>query len=156
MAGADVVIEIAEANIEQIEEIVSINCQIFSLMYQEEPFALEYYKEKLKGKNPVIYMAKVNSVIVGDSVSFERDGSLYIWVLGVKKEYRNKGIATSFLELNEQLAKKNGYKSVTIKVYNVSKEMLKLVIDRGYNIQSVEISKISPKYNGVRLELTLN
>lgn len=149
-------IEIAEGSIKQLEEIAAVNYEIFASMYQEEPFSLEHYKNKLKDKNPIIYIAKANNAIVGDSISFERDNSLHIWILGVKKEYRNQGIATKLFELNEQFAKASGYKSITTKVYNVSKEMLKLAISRGYFIQTVEASTASSKYNAIRLGLALN
>jgi len=112
------------------------------------------YQERLKDVAPVIFVAEENEKIFGDCISFERDSKWYVWILGVNKEYRGQGIATQLLDLNEKHAKEHGYKNITVKVYNVSKEMLRLMIGRGYEI--VDIHKHEKtKYNEIFLELCL-
>lgn len=145
--------EILEVNINQLEDIVPINHKIFRGMYEQDPYSLEYYKEKLKGLEPKILVAKINGHIVGDSISFNKKNSLYIWIMGVLEEYRNKGIATKFFENSEQFARINKYESVTIKVYNVSKEMLRMLSARGYQIMNIDKSKVDTKYDAMHLEL---
>jgi len=147
--------EISEGNIDQLEQIVLTNYEIFKGMYEQDPFSLEHYQKKLKDFEPKIFIAKIDGQIVGDSISFDRDGSLYIWIMGVLKEYRNKGIATKIFENNEQFARANEYKSVSVKVYNVSREMLMVLLARGYQITNVEQSETDTKYNAVHLELKI-
>lgn len=147
--------KISEGSLEELEQIVSTNSKIFKGMYESDPYSIDQYKDKLKNIEPKIFVAKVNSQIVGDSISFERAGSLYIWIMGVLKEYRNKGIASQLFENNEQFARTRKYKSVTIKVYNVSKEMLHMLLARGYEIVDVDRSEINSKYDAVHLELKI-
>lgn len=147
--------EVSEGNINQLEQIVRTNFEIFKGMYEQDPYSLAHYQEKLKDFEPQIFIAKIDGQIVGDSISFERNGSLYIWIMGVLKEHRKKGIATKLFENNEQLARTNKYKSVTAKVYNVSKEMLRVLLARDYQITDVEQSEADAKYNAVHLELKI-
>lgn len=147
--------EISEANLDELEQIVMTNYKIFQGMYEQEPYSIDHYQEKLKDIAPKILIAKVDGKIVGDSISFDRKDSLYIWIMGVLKEHRNKGIANKLFENNEQFARANEYKSVTVKVYNVSKEMLRVLLARGYQITEVEQSETDPKYNAVHLELKI-
>ena len=148
--------DIKEGDINQLEQIVDVNRQIFKGMYEQDPYSLEQYEEKLSDKQPKIFIAENNGQIIADSISFKRNGSLYIWIMGVLKEYRNKGIATKLFENNEQFAKSNGYESVSIKVYNVSKKMLRLLSERGYQIVDTEESKNDPKFNAIHLELKIH
>ncbi len=147
--------EISEGNNDQLEQIVLANLKIFKGMYEQDPYSLEHYQEKLKVLVPKIFIAKVDGQVVGDSISYNRDGSLYIWVMGVLKEHRNKGIATKLFENNEQFARANEYKSVTVKVYNVSTEMLRVLLTRGYQITNIEQSETDTKYNAIHLELKI-
>ena len=124
--------------LEKFEEIVELNYQIFKGMYEEEPYSLEKYKRRLENKETIIFIAKENNDIVADSISFEDDDSFYIWIFGVSEKYRRKGIVSALLEKNEQFAKENNYESVSVKVYNVSKEMQYLLRRRGYEVIKVE------------------
>lgn len=147
--------EVSEGNIDQLEQIFLTNYEIFKGMYEHDPYSLEHYQKKLKDLEPKIFIAKIDGQVVGDSISFDRDGSLYIWIMGVLKEYRNKGIATKIFENNEQFARANKLESVSVKVYNVSKEMLMILLVRGYQITNVEQSETDMKYNAVHLELKI-
>lgn len=146
---------ISETTTNDLEKIVLVNQKIFQGMYERDPYSLQEYQERLKNIKPKILVAKIDEKIVGNSIAFERDRKLYIWIVGVLKEHRNNGIATRFFEENEQFAKENKYLSVTTKVYNVSKEMLRMLIARGYRITDVEKSKTDPKYYAVHLELSI-
>ena len=145
--------EVSEGSIDQLEQIVTLNYEIFQGMFEKEPYSLAQYQEKLKDKKLKIYVAKINGRIVGDAVSFGRDKALYLWIMGVLKEHRNKGIATQLFEMTEQFARDNEYESVTAKVYNVSSEMLRVLVARGYRIVDVEKSETDPKFHAVYLEL---
>jgi len=133
--------EFVKGTINDLEEIVSLNFTIFEGMYETPPFSLNDYKEKLKDKKPIIFLAKENGVLVGNSVSFGRDENFYIWILGTSKDYRKKGIGNELFKLNEDYAKKNNFVAVAVKVYGVSKEMLQLASKRGFIYDKVEKSQ---------------
>jgi ribosomal protein S18 acetylase RimI-like enzyme len=155
MLNLDDKYQISECGIDQLKAIVQTNLQIFKGMYEQDPYPLEHYQETLASKKTKIYVVKISGQIIGDSVSFERDESLYIWILGVLKEHRGNGIATKLLERNEQFARDNNYKSLTAKVSNVSPGMLNLLIRRGYHITGIELSTTDTKYNVMHLELKI-
>jgi deoxycytidylate deaminase/GNAT superfamily N-acetyltransferase len=145
--------ELMEGNIDQLEPIVAMNYEIFRGMFEKEPYSLAQYQEKLKDNKVTIYVAKMNGQIIGDAISFGKDKALYLWIMGVLKEHRNQGIATQLFERTERFARANGYDSVTTKVYNVSGEMRRVLVARGYQIIDVEKSDTDPKFNAVHLEL---
>lgn len=147
--------EISEGNIGQLEQIVATNYEIFKGMYEQGPYPLAHYQEKLKNLGPKIFVATVDGQIVGNSISFGKNDSLYIWIMGVLREHRNQGIATQLFENNEQFARKNGHKSITVKVYGVSTDMLRMLLARGYQIVGLEPSETDTKYNAVHFELTI-
>lgn len=147
--------EILEGSTEQLEEIVSVNSEVFRGMYEQDPYSFDQYAERLKDLQPKIFIAKIGDRIVGNSISYKKDNSLYIWIMGVLKEHRNKGIATELFENNEKFARDNKCESITVKVYNVSKEMLSALLSRNYEIVDVEKSETSTKYNAIHLKLKI-
>lgn len=142
-------------SLDVLEELVKLNHGIFEGMYLSEPYSLDQYKNKLSGVEPVIFVASVDGKIVGDIMSFRRDDALYVWILGIAKDFRGGGIASKLFDLTEEYARKEGFESTTTKVYNVSKEMLGLVKKRGYEIVKVEESEVDSKYDAVHLRLRL-
>lgn len=146
-------LNIERSSLKDLEKIVNLNYRIFDGMYEDKPYSLEQYKNKLRDKEPIIFISKLDGEIVGDSISFERDNSFYIWIFGVDKKYRTRGIGNLLLNKNEQFARENKYKSVSVKVYNVSEEMQLLLKNRGYKIVETNKSNISLKYTSVHFEL---
>ncbi|KKP67743.1 MAG: GCN5-related N-acetyltransferase [Candidatus Moranbacteria bacterium GW2011_GWE1_35_17] len=146
---------IIEGNIKQLEQIVAVNGEIFKGMYESEPYSFNQYQERLKNLEPKIFVAKIGDRIIGNSISYNKENSLYVWIMGVLKDCRNKGIATKLFENNEQFAKENNYESVIAKVYNVSQEMIRLLLARNYQIVDIEKSDSNPKYNAVHLKLKI-
>lgn len=146
--------EFKQVGLERLAEIVEINTKIFDGMYDWPLYTLDDYKKRLEGINPIIFVAEDNGKIIGDCISFEKDNKFYLWISGVLKDYRNRGIASKLFDLREQYAREHNYKKIFTKVYNVSKEMLKLINKRGYKI--IEIQKNSnTKYNANILELSI-
>lgn len=148
-------LKIKQGNIIDLPEIVRLNTRIFEGMYETSPYSFEQYQNKIRNINPFILLARDENTLVGDSISFERDGNWYIWILGVDPKFRKQGIATSLLELNEKHANILGLKNVTVKVYNTSPDMQKLLASRNYAITNVEPSKSSHKYDAVHYCLKL-
>ncbi|MBU0461115.1 MAG: GNAT family N-acetyltransferase [Nanoarchaeota archaeon] len=143
------------ADIELLEEIVQVNHAIFEGMYRSEPYSLDQYRERLARVEPLIYVARCDDKIVGDAISFGKDDSLYLWILGVSENFRNQGVASGLLDLTEGYARDEGFRSVTTKVHNVSKDMLRLVLERGYTLIDVEKSEADPRHNAVHFKLGL-
>jgi ribosomal protein S18 acetylase RimI-like enzyme len=130
--------EIVKDSICDLAEIVELNRKIFIGMYESEPYSLSQYKSRLEGKNPLIGIVNVDNEIIANSIAFRKENSLYLWILGVSKYHRNRGIASRLFDLNEDFARNNGIDSVNTKVYPVSKEMIQLVEKRGYEITKTD------------------
>ncbi len=139
-----------------LPEIVRLNESIFRGMYQSEPYSLVQYQERLSSLTPTVYVAQQCESIVGNAISYEKENSLYLWILAVSSEYRSKGIASTLLDLTEKKAREQKYQSVNAKVYNVSTAMLRLLLKRGYSIINVEQSESGHKFNAISLQLVFS
>lgn len=148
-------LNIEQGNITALPEIVRLNTRIFAGMYETPPYSLEQYQNKISNTDPFILLARDGNTLAGDSISFERDGNYYIWILGVDPKFRKMGIATRLLELNEAKARTLELKNVTVKVYNTSPDMQKLLTARNYQIIKTEPSASDPKYDAVHYSLKL-
>jgi ribosomal protein S18 acetylase RimI-like enzyme len=147
-------IKYSQSTLERLPEIVSLNHSIFDGMYENPPYSLEDYQIKLHDVKPIIYIAEKDGEIIGDIISFAKDDKWYVWILGVSRDNRQQGVANALLELQEKYAKEHGYNKVTVKVYNISKEMLRLVIKRNYEIEDVE-KHDNTKHNAIHLGLSV-
>ncbi len=83
----------------------------------------------------------------------DRHTSWYLWLIGVKPEFRNKGIGTVIIEHCEHIAKRQRFLTVDAKVYNVSPAMQRLLIRRGYSAVKLNADSKDPAYNSVTFEL---
>lgn len=146
-------LEIIQTDLISLPDIVALNSVIFATMYEHPPYSLQQYQEKLKNVLPYILIAKNNNQLVGDSIAFERNGGLYLWILGVDASVRRLGIASQLLDLNEKYAVDHHLSSVTVKVYNVSPDMQRLLISRNYLITDITPSPNHPKYNAIHFAL---
>jgi ribosomal protein S18 acetylase RimI-like enzyme len=117
-----------------IVELVEMNFRVFDGMYEHPPYSLDEYKKRLEGKSPAVFVAKDGEKIIGDVISFEESGALYLWILAVSPEYRGRGIGGKLIEMTENFAKESGFKKVSAKVYGISEKMLALLSSRGYTV----------------------
>ncbi len=148
-------IEFQQAGSQSLPELVNLNSEIFKGMYPWPGYDLDIYNTRLANKNPVIFLAKENGKVIGDSISYEESNSLYVWILGVIKEYRGKGVGSHLYELNEEYAKEKEYKSVNMKIYTISQEMIKVAESRGYKKIKVVKNEENPLYDANIFELNL-
>ena len=142
-------------NIDDLEDVVKFNHEIFKGMYENKPYSLKQYQERLKNKKPLILLAKDGEKIVGNAIAFEQEDYWYHWIMGVAKEYRGQGIGKQLLEKREKYAIKRGYKSIRAKVYNISEAMKHIYKQRGYNVINIEKSVTDPKYDALTFELKI-
>lgn len=141
----DIVIE--NISREKLDQIVDFNYQIFSGIYENEPYNLDSYQARLKDKKYFILSAMGDNQLLGDAVSYIDSDGLYLWVMGVDKNFRRQGIATRLLDRSEKIAKENNLQQVSAKVYDVSPEMKSCLINRGYELLKIEESAVDKKYN---------
>lgn len=62
------------------------------------------------------------------------ESSLYVQSLCVKEEYRGQGIGTKLIELTKQNAKRQGYKYVSLIVFDENKNALQLYKQNNFSI----------------------
>jgi len=148
--------EIRVGNFNDLEKIVKLNTKIFKVLFTDQLYSLIDYKKRIAEKKVSIYLVRNKDIIVGNSISYKRGGKWYIWILAIEKKYRNNGLASRLLKLNKDLAIKNNCNTILVKVYNISKEMLRLLIANGYEIVKVENKYQDRRYNKIYLELKIN
>ena len=125
-----------EMSVGLLQKVVALNHTIFLGMYNREPYNLNEYLAKIHSEtDSYIIIARANNWPVGDSIAFERDDSLYIWILGVAERWRKHRIGSDLMNFNERRAKKRTLESVTAKVYRVSDDMMRMLEKRGYEIK---------------------
>lgn len=83
--------------------------------------------EKIKYHNPIdwkhrmdnglLVLARKDGIPVGFAISYEKDGALHIWNVGVLEEYRRSGIWRAIYEAIMRFAKENNYKKITINTF---------------------------------------
>jgi ribosomal protein S18 acetylase RimI-like enzyme len=62
-----------------------------------------------------------------------KDGSFYIWMTGVHKEYRRHHLFSQMLQQVTNWAKLNGFVSLKLKTRNNRREMLYFLVKNGWN-----------------------
>jgi len=72
--------------------------------------------------------------VVGYGIGYMEKGKYYLWSLAVLPEYRRKGIGSEIIEEQMSFAEGKGYKSFFVKTSNRWKEMLRLLLKKGFNI----------------------
>jgi len=110
--------------------------------------------EKIKYHNPIdwkrrmdnglLVLARKEDIPVGFAISYEKEGALHIWNVGVLEEYRRLGIWKAIYEAIMRFAKENNYKKVTI---NTFKEkfpgMYNFLINNEFVEYKTEIDQLS-------------
>ncbi|MFA6548167.1 MAG: GNAT family N-acetyltransferase [Candidatus Magasanikbacteria bacterium] len=140
-------VKIQNSDIGDLEEIVDLNYNIFSGMYENKPYSLFEYRDRLVDKESVIFIATESDKIIGDSIAYKDGDGLYLWILGVNKEYRSLGIGKQLLQKNKEYAKNNNLALIKVKVFGVSVEMRQLLENNGYKIIKIEKSQKAEKYD---------
>jgi ribosomal protein S18 acetylase RimI-like enzyme len=118
-------------SISDLEEIVELDRVVFGLSRTPEEV-----KNKLELRRDVhITIATVaGGRVVGYGIGYEEKGKYYLWSLAVLPEYRRKGIGSEIIKEQISFAKVKGYTSFFVKTSNKWKEMLRLLLKKGFNI----------------------
>lgn len=140
-------IKIVASQADILSAIADLNKIIFSDRGRHGHYALKIYQERLIDKKYFIFTAWAGKQLVGDAVSYVLGDSLYLWILGVKEDFRRRGIAKKLLESTKKIAQENNLSQITTKVYDVSPEMKNLLLKIGFKLERVEASEKDSKYN---------
>ncbi len=147
-------IEFKQVGLDRLPEIAEVNFKVFDGVYDWKPYELSEFESRLSVDESAVFVALDQGQIVGYFVGYPKGEYFYSWILGVLPEYRGHRIATELMDLAEDYARKNGFKKMLSKVYNVSDRMLRLKLKRGYMVADVQKNdKIL--YTAVMLELEL-
>ncbi|MBW2995154.1 GNAT family N-acetyltransferase [Candidatus Woesearchaeota archaeon] len=117
--------EFSQKNLDILEDILEIEKLSFPKQYGED-----IYRERLKDKSYWIHAAEDNGRIAGYSIMYQDDGRGYIWITAVHPDYRRQGIAGRLIEMQCQLSREQGYKSVYLKTWRP--EMIALCSKNGF------------------------
>ena len=117
-----------------INEVLSVQASISEL---GDGYSAATYESRLQAKH-LILIAEHNGP-VGFKVGYElNDSTFYSWMGGVMPSARKKGIAAALLQTQEQWVRERGYRQIEVKTRNRHRNMLLLLISRGYLISDVE------------------
>ena len=122
---------IKTGSINDLKRIVELDRVVFGLSRTPEEV-----EDKLRLQKDVdITVATItDGKLVGYGIGYEEKGKYYLWSLAVLPEYRRNGIGSEIIEEQIRLAKEKGYASFLVKTSNRWKEMLRLLLKRGFNI----------------------
>lgn len=117
--------------IDDLNIIVELDRAVFGLSRTSEEI-----EDKLRLQKDVhITVATItDGKLVGYGIGYERKGKYYLWSLAVLPEYRRKGIGSDVIQEQARFAKERGYASFLVKTSNRWKEMIRLLLKKGFNI----------------------
>ena len=123
----------------------------------DSPGSVEEFQKQLEGKeSALVLVALSDEKPVGYLIGYREEAdSFYIWLSGVVKDYRRKGVLKNLMDIVIEWARKNKFDHVTIKTRNSRRAMLAYLISNGFLIKGVE-SRYSAEETRIWLELPLH
>ncbi len=100
---------------------------------------IDELKKRLGNAQKLIITAYQNDNPIGYLIAYDqfKDGSIYCWLAGVKKDYRRQGVLKKMIKHLNSWAVKQGYKSIRITTRNRFRGMLTYLILNGFNITEI-------------------
>lgn len=122
----------------------------------DEPYAENYFNERIKGKDSLIIISCINNVPAGYVIWYDKhgDGSFYCWMAGVNPEFRQRGLLKRMMDCGFEEARRRGYKRAKIKTRNARREMLSYLVKYGFQFTGVE-QREDARENRIELEKAL-
>ncbi|MCG9554240.1 GNAT family N-acetyltransferase [Vibrio sp. Isolate31] len=119
-----------------LEEVASVVEQINEFAQKENVASLA---QRLSGKKSLILVAEEAGVLLGFKIGYELEpNTFYSWFGGVSPLARNKGVAQTQLDAQEQWVQEQGYRQLKVKSRNQFPAMLRLLLRNGYLIEKLE------------------
>lgn len=118
-------------SLSDLKEIVELDRVVFGLSRTPQEI-----RSKLKRQKDVhITIASIkDGKLVGYGIGYEERGKYYLWNLAVLSKYRKKGIGSEIIEEQIRFAEEKGYTCFFVKTSNEWKDMLRLLLKKGFNI----------------------
>lgn len=147
--------EIREAKIEDLEQIISIQEQISRIHYENRPDIFKY-KSKIEIENVTIDTIndkdkkciiatddtlKIYGLLIckikyiKEHINLKDARTLWIEDIGVDEKYRKKGIGKQLLKEAEKIAKKLKCKRIELNCWNFNKDAINFYKSIGMNTQ---------------------
>lgn len=147
--------EIREAKIEDLEQIISIQEQISRIHYENRPDIFKY-KSKIEIENVAIDTIndkdkkciiatddtlKIYGLLIckikyiKEHINLKDARTLWIEDIGVDEKYRKKGIGKQLLKEAEKIAKKLKCKRIELNCWNFNKDAINFYKSIGMNTQ---------------------
>jgi ribosomal protein S18 acetylase RimI-like enzyme len=91
----------------------------------------------------LVLTAHFGGVSSGYLIAYDRDhdGSFYLWMAGVKKDFRRHQLMTELMDYEDKWLLENGFTSLKVKTRNDKRAMILNLIKRGFNATLVEPGK---------------
>ena len=94
--------------------------------------------------NALLLLARENDQDAGFLVAFPITESIYYnWIMGVLPPFRRRGISNMLMDEFERYSLEYGYTKCLVKTMNRYRNMLRLLVNRNYNIIGFDGSKIA-------------
>ena len=94
--------------------------------------------------NALLLLARENDQDAGFLVAFPITESIYYnWIMGVLPQFRRRGISNMLMDEFERYSLEYGYTKCLVKTMNRYRNMLRLLVNRNYNIIGFDGSKIA-------------
>lgn len=124
-----------ELNIIQLTELYD---QIF------EDADIPFFRKRIHEQIKVISILAFNEEqLVGFKIGYHYDHqTFYSWVGGVHASFRQQGIGTVLLEMQNRFVKRKGYKKLRTKSMNQFKPMIIMNLKNGFDIVEVYTNSI--------------
>lgn len=119
-----------------IEEVIAISHRIPEF---KDPYPLEEYHQRLKGRPHLILKAACEGQDVGFKVGYALDSKVfYTWFGGILPAYRKHGIARDLATEQENWARSEGFTTIRLKTRNYLKPMLIFALKSGFYISEIQ------------------
>lgn len=115
------------------QDMVNLYSELF------EDADLEFFKQRIL-EHPKLFsvLAYHNDQLIGFKVGYPyNEKNFYSWIGGVFSKYRQQGIGTQMLKIQEKFARIKGFKKLRTKSMNTYKAMLILNLKTGFDITNV-------------------
>ena len=149
------IIQYKKVNLDMLDEIQKLNYKVFLGVYENDPYPIEVYHQRLNGKQAAIFAAYDKNTMVGAAITYDEGDSLYIWTLAVDQNYRGRGIGKRLISMCEKYALDNKIPKISSKVYAVSEAMNQILKFMHYETTKIECSAKDAKWDCTYYEKTV-
>ena len=145
MAAGHQILEIGlEALEECIHGVISVRTSAYEKWngpksaQEQQQEAVSWLRKASDWRDPGIFLASKNNEIVGYLLGYRGDkGDFRIWHIGVREEFKRRGIGRALMRTCEEACRSRGYRVLSVTTYNRFRGMLILLLQEGFYIEGV-------------------